>query len=158
MLNYIWKMFFILFLIILKLQPKNLKNSIIYRNVISVLASASPSSARGLRSESLPRYCTSLPPPSDNSGGHVPPKAVQWRTLGNEAQLGVGGKDTTWHNSPLSLSPLSLSTLSGRFLSAKLRLAECRNPGPKYPVLPRYVLGRPQSTKYCKILKIHLSI
>lgn len=52
-------------------------------------------------------------------------RAARWRTLGNEAQLGLTGKDTGWHNSPslphpvnraLSLSIISPSTSpSGRF-------------------------------------------
>lgn len=75
-----------------------------------MLASTGPSSARGLRSENLPR---SFPPLSSDSPVAMSPptEAAQWRTLGNQAQLGLGGKDTGWHNSPFSPSPCQQGSL-----------------------------------------------
>lgn len=39
-------------------------------------------------------------------------RAAHWRTLGNEAQLGLTGKDTGWHNSPIPPSPCQQGSLS----------------------------------------------
>lgn len=84
-----------------------------------------PVNSEGLRSEFMPRSSPSLP---SDSPAAMFPGAAQQRTLGNQAQLGLRGKDTSWHNSPFSpspcqqgslpLSPPSLSSSSGRFLSS----------------------------------------
>ena len=57
-----------------------------------------------LRSEILPRYLPSAPlrQPRRQCARL---RAARWRTLGNEAQLGLTGKETGWHNSPIPPSP-----------------------------------------------------